>query len=171
MGTTLKTQAEIAKFFDVKPSTVRIEWRPDDMPGEPGAYDLKAIFDWWRPREERKWKAKREKESDFEKEWKKYRALKAEVEYKKTTGELVERERLATSLLRFATAVKAKAYAMIPALAAEMEDLDEKQRLVSITQHIETYLEGLALEFDGGQKSTRPKPVKTGRPRKARARA
>lgn len=42
----VSTLPEVADFFSVAVSTVRGDWRPSGMPGEPGAWDLSEIMRW-----------------------------------------------------------------------------------------------------------------------------
>lgn len=40
------TLADVSRFFDVRSDTISKYWLDSGMPGTPGHYDLKAIYDW-----------------------------------------------------------------------------------------------------------------------------
>ncbi len=49
MSWIAKTLTDVAQFFDVAHGTAK-EWRRNGMPGNPGAFDLAAIYRWLRDR-------------------------------------------------------------------------------------------------------------------------
>lgn len=83
----VKKQKDIADFFDVALRTIKY-WKQEGMPMLPdGQYDLRAVFRWWRKREEEI--RNNEKQSIWDERYREMKARKEELTYKKLSGELI----------------------------------------------------------------------------------
>lgn len=144
----VESQKDVAKTFGVSVRTIR-NWVKSGMPArKEGGYDLSEVY---------RWKLEKEGESGeqgnqkhhWEIHYRQYKALLAEIEYRKALGELVTREEVEEGRVQRILTVK-KALLGLPArLAPQVVNLDIKKAEEIIRIRIEEIINDFSRGGDG----------------------
>lgn len=102
---TVKSQDALADLLDVSRRTI-IRWKKEGMPVEPdGSYDPVRVME-WRGDLFSEDDEKTSEKTFWDIEWRKFRALLTESEYKKAIGESISRQEVENLLVDRATELK-----------------------------------------------------------------
>ena len=143
----LETVAQVSKTFGVSERTV-YNWLKNGMPvTESGHYDIASIY---------AWKIQREGSGDdsgqkqkWETHFRQYRALTAEIEYRKKLGELVTREEVEEGRVLRILTIKKALLGLPDRLAPQVVNLDIKKAKEIIRIRIEEIINDFARGGDG----------------------
>lgn len=144
---TVRSQREVAKFFDVSLPTIQ-QWLSKGAPGSHGVYDLKAIAQW-----RQKDKTPDEKKDDPEKEYKRHRADLMKLRLEQERGSLVPREHYEGRMLRVCQIFKAALLSRAPTIAAEVGEQGDRARLEILKRRFEEILEDVSLNVSIGSEA------------------
>lgn len=143
----LETVAQVSKTFGVSERTV-YNWLKNGMPvTESGHYDIASIY---------AWKIQREgsgedsgQKQKWETHFRQYRALTAEIEYRKKLGELVTREEVEDGRVQRILTIKKALLGLPDRLAPQVVNLDIKKAKEIIRIRIEEIINDFARGGDG----------------------
>ena len=143
----LETIAQVSKTFGVSERTV-YNWLKNGMPvTESGHYDIASIY---------AWKIQREgsgedsgQKQKWETHFRQYRALTAEIEYRKKLGELVTREEVEEGRVLRILTIKKALLGLPDRLAPQVVNLDIKKAKEIIKIRIEEIINDFARGGDG----------------------
>lgn len=96
-------QVDLARVCGVSLATVQ-SWAKQGMPGEPGTYDLSQIIPWLRT--EGPWKQHAKSENEEERRYRTAKANTAELEFEQARGELLDRGKVRSTLVRWAAIIR-----------------------------------------------------------------
>ncbi len=120
------THESVARSFGVSVRTVR-NWAADGMPVlRDGRYSI-AEIQAWRFRRNNKVVADDKQGKNWDEEYRRLKALKEGVKYKKEIGELFEKADIEKGLIDLFTAVKTLFLSMPKAVSPQLQGLDARQ--------------------------------------------
>lgn len=135
----VSTQEEVAQAFKVSVRTVQY-WIRDGMPvAGDGQYDLTEIQAWRLMLQGRGGKRKGESDAtdkDWETEYRKFKALLAELDYEKALGEVISKDEVERSRVARVLAVKRALLALPRTLAPQIKGLEPREIEVIIMDRI-----------------------------------
>lgn len=143
----VESQEDVARTFGVTDRTIR-NWIQQGMPvREDGGYDLAEIY---------RWKSEKDGDGDqgnqkhhWETHYRQYKALLAEIDYRKALGELVTKEEVEQGRVQRIMTIK-KALLGLPArLAPQVVNLEIKKAEEVIRIRIEEIINDFARGGDG----------------------
>jgi transposase len=124
---------EIAKAFNVSLRTVQ-RWISQGMPqGDDGEFDLLEIQSWRYSRES----TLTDKDREWETAYRKYKALLAEIEYRKRIGELLPRQEVEENMSRAFLKIRMQFQALPRRIVPQLEGLEINEREALLTDRIE----------------------------------
>ena len=144
----VESQKDVAKTFGVSVRTIR-NWVKNGMPArKDGGYDLSEIYRWKLEKDGETGDEGKQKHH-WEIHYRQYKALLAEIDYRKALGELVTREEVEEGRIQRILTVK-KALLGLPArLAPQVVNLDIKKAEEIIKIRIEEIINDFARGGDG----------------------
>ncbi|MFA6636721.1 MAG: hypothetical protein WCV56_06435 [Candidatus Omnitrophota bacterium] len=129
----------VAAAFDVSLRTVQ-RWVAQGMPQkEGGEYDLLSIQAWRLSRNDSD-----EPEQEWEVRYRKFKALLAEVQYKKVIGDLISKEEVEEGMIYEITTIKKQFLALPQRLAPQLEGLDVGARCALINDRLQEIIKEFA---------------------------
>jgi len=153
----IDTQEKLAKILDVSVRTVQY-WEKDGLPRtKQGFYDLKVIHE-WRLFNKR---GKKPKEingakKDYENEYRKYKSLLAEMEYKEKKGQLVHVKDVERDSVQKIIAIKQKFLSLPRVIAPQLDGL----HVVKIEEILRMRIEEIINDFAQGTPRVKTKKKK-----------
>lgn len=128
---TVKTQTEVAAFFNVSLRQVQ-NWIKDGCPKQQanGLYDLQKIVEWRQAKQTSKRKPL--KKNKWEEKYRRAKALLAETELKKKTGDLMDRKTVEDGRVQRILEVKRRLLALPHQLAPQVigKDIREVEAII-----------------------------------------
>lgn len=137
------TQEQVSKVFNVSDRTVR-DWVSDGMPRRSdGRYAIKDIQEWRFLKNHGgsgSGNGKKSKGTNWEEEYRKYKALTEELKYQQTIGKLVPREEIEEGLVQITVAVK-RAFLSLPrSMAPKLINLEPREVEALLTTKIKSII-------------------------------
>lgn len=140
----VENHPQIAKAFKVTVRTVR-NWAAEGMPVMPdGKYDITDIQAWRLTRSDKKGAKKKEEGEDHDVAYRKFKALLAEIDYKKQLGELLPKEEVEAGRVERILAVKTAFLALPQEVAPQLVGLEPRQIQTVLDQRIKEIMETFA---------------------------
>ena len=138
-ATSVTSLEQVSAAFDVSLRTVQ-RWVAQGMPRkENGEYSLLEIQAWRLARTDSD-----EPGAGWEQKYRKFKALLAEIEYKKRIGELLPKDEVEAGMIYQITTVKMQFLSLPQRLAPQLEGLDVASRYALIKDRIEEIIKEFA---------------------------
>ena len=145
---TARTEEEVARHFGVSTRTVQY-WKKDAMPVCPdGTYDLEAISEWRLTKIQERSPDSSDR-AKWESEYRKNKALMAEIQLKKELGQLVTRDEVEEGRVRRILTIKKALLSLPPRLAPQVVNVDVKTAEAIIRKRIEEIISDFARGGEG----------------------
>lgn len=128
--------SQVAKVFKVTYRTVQ-RWAVDGMPAtSDGKYDLTEIQAWKLARADKTGSKKNIDKEKYEANFRKYKALLAEIDYRTRLGELIPRDEVESGRVQRILAVKTAFLSLPQTLAPQLVGLDARQIMAIMDKRI-----------------------------------
>jgi hypothetical protein len=104
-GSVVETQADVARHFNVRRSTVHDWVQKSDFPCRDAPYDLKRIEQWRQAQTDDAALLNSASDSPWLERWRKAKALQEDIRLEKLRGSVIEREQLVEALALLANVI------------------------------------------------------------------
>jgi len=142
----IKTQEELAKIFGISPRTVRY-WEKEGLPKtRQGYFNISDVQEWRNNHDKRRVKKQKEEDKD-EAKYRKFKALLAELEYKRKTKQLVPVAEVEKNNIDKILTIKTRLLALPNAVAPQVVGLEAKE----ISEILRKRIEEIIDEFASGK--------------------